>query len=351
LSLSKVGEENMKNLDVDYEEILNNLNIGYYRGELQGRLIKHNKALNKILGYDFSESLIGTKASDFLLNEEEKLKYYNELLEKGFVQNLPIHIKDKKDKILVLQINSHIVRDDRGVPLFIEGTFVDITEKVEMEQELKESEEKFKSMTEQSIIGIAIIQDDFLKYINEQLIKLTGYSMEEIKNWKQRDFLKVIHPEDRDFVLKQVIKKQIRKNDVVDQYEIRLIKKNGDIMWVYNYSKTINHIGRPANLAVLRDITKHKEAEQKLKDSGKRFREFLTVDSEKSLRHYYNDPNMMMSLHRDMLNIIQEMSKKLYSEGIYEEFKRDLEKKNEPLYLVLKSLIKAKTREIREGWE
>ena len=61
------------------------------------------------------------------------------------------------------------------------------------EIELKESEEKFRVITEQSFMSIMVIQDGILKYFNERLPKRIGYSAEEIRNWKPYEFLKVIH--------------------------------------------------------------------------------------------------------------------------------------------------------------
>jgi len=148
----------------------------------------------------------------------------------------------------------------------------DITEKLEAGRKLKESEEKFRTITEQSFLGIAIQQDNIIKYVNNQLAHTFGYTVEEIMNWEVGGFLNVIHPEDREMVGKQARKKQLGESDSIDQYQFRGIKKNGDTIWLEIYSKSIIYDGKPADFATIHDITEGKIIEQKLLESEEKFR-------------------------------------------------------------------------------
>jgi len=147
----------------------------------------------------------------------------------------------------------------------------DITEKKRIEQKLKESEKKFRTITEQSLLGICIIQDNLIKYINQQFADLLGYTVEEVKNWKSGWFANVIHSEDRDWVMEQARKKQSGAKDVKHYYQYRLIKKTGEIIWLANFSRTILYMGRLANLVTVIDISERKHAEQKLKESEEQY--------------------------------------------------------------------------------
>jgi len=151
-------------------------------------------------------------------------------------------------------------------------SITDISDRKKAEQELKESEEKFRTITEQSFMGIIIIQDGLFKYFNQQAADINGYSLEEIQNWKPYEFAKVIHPEDSDFVMEQARNKQEGKIDVVNRHKYRIIKKSGEIAWVDNFSKTINYMGRFADLVMTEDITDKIVAEQQLKESEEKFR-------------------------------------------------------------------------------
>ncbi|MBY8985429.1 MAG: PAS domain S-box protein [Candidatus Lokiarchaeota archaeon] len=146
---------------------------------------------------------------------------------------------------------------------------------IERTKELKESEEKFRTISDQSLVGIVIAQNGIVKYVNRQMEMLSGYSIEEMKNWKAGEFLKIIHPDYRKFVPEQSSKKQQGLDGVMDQYQFMGIKKSGEYIWVDDYSKTITYEGKPAVLSVMIDITEKKEAEHKLKDSEERYRTLI----------------------------------------------------------------------------
>ena len=172
-----------------------------------------------------------------------------------------------------------IYTETRKIPILTNGkgtqivsVLRDITEKKNADQDLKESEEKFRTITEQSFMGIIIIQDGLFKYFNERAIEINGFSPEEIQNWKPYEFVKIIHPDDKEFVLEQARKKESGDKDVVEQYSYRLITKTGEIRWIEGFSKTISYRGKPADLVMSIDITDKMVAEQKLKESEEKYR-------------------------------------------------------------------------------
>jgi PAS domain S-box-containing protein len=139
-------------------------------------------------------------------------------------------------------------------------------------KELEDLEEKFRTIAENSLMGIAIIQDNKIKYINKQAAELTGYSIDETKELNPTILFEFIHPKDRLWVLDQLKKKQVGEKDYLTNYQYRIINKLGEIRWVDNYSRTIDFMGKPADLVSVIDITNHKNAEQSLKESEEMFR-------------------------------------------------------------------------------
>ena len=171
----------------------------------------------------------------------------------------------------------------KGSLLYKDGEFRviallrDITEKKIAERKLKESEEKFRTITEQSLTGIIIIQDDLVKYVNKGMEDILGYSIEEMENNQRLGFLNTVHPKYRDFVREQVRKKQNGENNVLNHYQYECFRKDGKKIWIENYSKTISYEGRNAVLATLIDITEKKKAEEKLKQSEQKFRDLTEL--------------------------------------------------------------------------
>ncbi|MBW2092432.1 MAG: PAS domain S-box protein, partial [Deltaproteobacteria bacterium] len=154
-----------------------------------------------------------------------------------------------------------------GVPVIVDGAVVgaygiyrDISETKKAEEALKESEEKFRLISEQALMGIAIIQDGIVKYANAALSNIIEYSVEEVLSWPAEEFGKAIHPEDLHFAMEQARKKQAGKADVVTNYSYRIITKSGKEKWVDQHSKTISYEGRTADLVTFIDITDRIEA-------------------------------------------------------------------------------------------
>ena len=149
----------------------------------------------------------------------------------------------------------------------------ELEEKVqERTKELKESEEKFRTIAESSLMGIAIIQDNKIKYVNQLSTNLTGYTVDETKELSPAKIFEFIHSEDRNWVLEQLQKKQSGSTDYITNYQYRIINKSGEIRWLDNFSKTIEYMGKPADLVTVLDITNRKKAEQELKESEEKYR-------------------------------------------------------------------------------
>ncbi|MFX1311383.1 MAG: PAS domain S-box protein [Promethearchaeota archaeon] len=134
-----------------------------------------------------------------------------------------------------------------------------------MTNKLEESLENFRNIAEQSLIGILVIQDGVFKYFNDKFLEICGYSAEEVLSWVPNEFVKIIHPEDREFVIEQVRKKVAGDSDIFNQDQFRIIRKDEEIIIVEIFSKTINYNGRFADLIMTLDITDKIKAEQKLK--------------------------------------------------------------------------------------
>jgi len=188
----------------------------------------------------------------------------------------PVHVEhihyDEKGNLRNVDIDGYPIFDENGEVTQMIEYAIDVTEHKKAEQKLIESEEKFRKITEQSLMGICIAQDNKIKYINKTYADIWGYSIEEIMNWQLKDAANSIHPDDRHFTLEQLAKKQRGEQDIVAHYSFRGYKKSGETIWVDQYSKTIKFENRTADLVTQIDITERKIAEQKLKESEEKYK-------------------------------------------------------------------------------
>ena len=129
---------------------------------------------------------------------------------------------------------------------------------------LRESEEKFRLLSEQSLLAIGIIQDGLFKFVNQAYCDISGYSIDEIRTWKPYEFSKVVHPDDRKFVTDQINKKQSGDPGALIRYQFKGLNKNNEIRWLELYSKTVSYGKKPADLVTFIDITERMRAAEAL---------------------------------------------------------------------------------------
>jgi PAS domain S-box-containing protein len=146
-------------------------------------------------------------------------------------------------------------------------TFHDVTDSKRQEEALLESEQMFRLLSEQSLMSVAILQEGVYHYVNDAMSTLTEYSVDEILSWGPGEFLKQVHPDDRDLVRQQVRMKQEGLPDQTPRYSFRIVTKSGGNKWVDLYSKTVQFKGRPAILITMLDITQRKKSEEALEKS------------------------------------------------------------------------------------
>ncbi|MFX0072110.1 MAG: PAS domain S-box protein, partial [Candidatus Hermodarchaeota archaeon] len=235
-----------------------------------------------IIGKDYKVLYINEVMKEKFGDNLSKLCYENIMVSKEPCEDCPVmksittkaveHVEqsavDNRDyEIFSAPIPNPNGKIDKAVELII-----DITERKKAEQKLMESEEKFRTFTEKSLLGIAVLQDNIIKYANDRMAEMSGYSVEEILGWKPEEFMKVISPEQYDFVLEQAKKKQLGLPNAKARYQIKCIKKSGELMYIDSFSKTINYDGKPADLITQIDITEQIEVEQKLQESELKYR-------------------------------------------------------------------------------
>jgi PAS domain S-box-containing protein len=151
-------------------------------------------------------------------------------------------------------------------------TFVDITERKQMEMALKQSEEKFRRLSENSLSGISIIQDNHLIYVNPSLAGMFGFSPEEIVNQPIPTYL--IHPDDIQAAFSR-LQQRLDGKDEKRSAIFKTFKKDGSSLAIEVYGTVIEYQGRPAVMGTILDVTERSRASEALRASEERLREVL----------------------------------------------------------------------------
>ncbi|NWF97397.1 MAG: diguanylate cyclase [Nitrospirae bacterium] len=126
---------------------------------------------------------------------------------------------------------------------------------------LIESELKYRTLVEQSLEGIMIIQDGIIKFINPTLLKILDYYQKDMLG---EDILRFLYPDSRSLFSENL--KKLESNKSLDSpLEIRMLSKNNKGLYMEVLLTQIPYEGKPAVLLTLRDITERKKTEAELK--------------------------------------------------------------------------------------
>ncbi len=268
-------EEVLREREEQYRIIADNVSDNIWIMRLSDRkMIYTSPSVEKILGYR-PEEMIALDAG-FPLTEES-LEFMSRVIEEELrTEGEPGASTDRSKVVEVEQIRkdghrvwteitASFLRDESGKPERVLGVTRDITERKHVEDALRNSEEKYRLVVENTIDGMFISQDGLIKFANPVVASITGYDRETLP---RVPFIDLVHPEDRDRVL-EVHRKRLEGLEDGSIHTFRVIDKKGGCLWVEVGGTRIVWRGRPATLNFARDITERKSLERQLHESQK----------------------------------------------------------------------------------
>ncbi|HEV7586841.1 MAG TPA: ATP-binding protein [Longimicrobium sp.] len=161
------------------------------------------------------------------------------------------------------------------------------------ERLLADAEGWFRSLVEQSIMGIYCIQDGRFRYVNPHLAEVFGYSREEME---QADgLLRVVHPDDRERVAEN-IRRRLSGELPALRYSFRGIRADGAVLYLEVHGSRTDMDGRPALVGVGYDTTERVRAEREREAAMQSRDRFYAMAS-----HELRTPVSTVMLYNDLL--------------------------------------------------
>ena len=225
----------------------------------EGILTYVNNAFIKIFGYKNKEEAVGKSISDFLKFEDEAINIITALSETGVWEGEYTGLR-KDGTTFVAYGLATIIKDGSGDNIGYQSAVLDISDRKRIEKNLKESEEKYSSVVENSLDGIIVLQKGIIKFLNQAILDLTGYDLEELID---KEFESLLSPEYRKLIMDRY-RARLSGKDVPSLYEMEIIRKDGISVPIEVSNTKITYWGEEATLSFIRNITERKKAEEEL---------------------------------------------------------------------------------------
>lgn len=284
----KIGELERKNIahrhavemlresEIKYRSVLNNIEEGYYEVDLAGNFTFFNDSLCRIWQYP-KEELMGLNYRQYV-DEESADKFFqsfNQVFKTGKpVREFYWQITRRDGATKHLEASVSLRRDSRGTPTGFHGIMRDVTDRKQMEESLRLNEEKYRAMIE-------TIQDGYFEvdltgtytFVNDVICRHMRYSREELLGMGNCQFQDKVNAKKAYQAFVNVYNTGIP----VKAFEMEVIRKDG--------TKQISEVsislirdsrGQPVGFrGISRDICDRKEMEESLRQSEERYRSII----------------------------------------------------------------------------
>ena len=286
----KKAEQETKKAEYLLEKVVDNMADGVVITDKKGLITFYNKGAVEIFGHHRSD-ILGKPVLDFYVRKKDAKKVKQMLLKskEGKISDFETQFLTPDGKTVFVNMSATLMRDDEGKIVGALGINRDITQRKILERELKESEERYRTMVESAHDMVAIFGEDYrLKYVNKRGEELTAYSRKELR---RMDFRDLLAKGSRKSVLDRFRMKR-RGEKVPLRYEFEIIRKDGDKRRVESSSSNLMDANGSTNIITyIKDITERKQYEEALKEKLEEMEKWykLTVDRELKMIELKNE--------------------------------------------------------------
>jgi len=157
--------------------------------------------------------------------------------------------------------------DDLRLLSIVGGQLATLIDNLHLYEEIKESEEKYRTVVEGAMDGVVVVGENYhLKYVNERMAEIVGYSQEELTGTDFREFL---DEESKELVTNRYLRRR-RGEELRSRYELNVVRKDGEIRNVeINSTVMEDSKGNMNTVSFLKDITEKKKMEEQLLQAEK----------------------------------------------------------------------------------
>ncbi|MBX3045312.1 MAG: PAS domain S-box protein [Candidatus Kapabacteria bacterium] len=248
-----------------YSNIFNTISEAIYIQEENGVFIDINKGVENIYGCD-RDYIIGKTPADVaapgMNNLDEITRVSLEVLDTGKPTRFDFWAIRQNGDIFPKEVI--VNRGTYNGKVCLIATAREISDRIERENKIKQSEEKFRLIAENTSDGIIVFEDNRITYVSPSYLAINGYTEEEELGRTAQDIVDLIHPDDAAEVLDKIFSAQALQKESI-KYEVRILHKAGHYYWREDHTKYIyNPDGTVKRTYIIsRDINERKKLDER----------------------------------------------------------------------------------------
>jgi PAS domain S-box-containing protein len=271
---SKKTDEALKKSERKYQTLFETVRDGFASVNMAGRIVEANPAFLGMLGYTEDELL--TMTCKGLTPEkwhalEEKI-IQEQVLTRGYSDVYMKEYARKDGTVFPIEIRTHLLRDEEGHPSGMWAFVRDVTERVNAERTLRQSEERFATVFRAGPIGASLTRfaDGKFSDVNDAFLRLFGYERDEVIGSNPLSLNMWVNADDRARMINV-----LRERSRVSGFETSFRTKTGETREVLVAAELVDVAQERCILGLALDITEHKHAEDALRESETKLRTIL----------------------------------------------------------------------------
>ncbi len=301
------AEEALRESEEKWRTLINNMPETVATVDRDGTILFVNHTISSRAVAD----VVGTKLYDYIHKKERKevKDILNSVFRTGDLEHYESNILGPDGSQACISVSAAPLKiNDKIVSAIL--LISDITDAKKAEEAIRESEEKFRALSDDSPNMIFINQNGLVVYVNKMCSDTMGYSKDEFLA-PDFDFTKLIAKKDLEQIDRAFRKHS--KGEEVLPYEYSLITKQGDTIDGHINAKLINYEGEKAILGVVTDITRRKKAEQLVQQYSEHLEDMLEERTEriKELLNYQAEIEKFAAVGRMAARIAHEINNPL----------------------------------------
>ena len=215
------------------------------------------------------EEVIGRRFTEFIRADYRPQilqHYYKQTAERRPTSYVEFPALTKSGREVWLGQNAWIITDSTGNLVGMQAVARDITERRKAEEALRAAEAKYRALVEQSLMGVYIMQNERMVYVNPKAADMLGYTQQELIDAPSA--YAFVHEQDRPLVRDQLARLDPDRVPSV-HLAVRGMRKDGEVLQVEAFCSVTEFGNERAVLATVHDISDRVKLEDQLRQAQK----------------------------------------------------------------------------------